>query len=120
MSEQEPVAWALYPPLDETPKKPVMVFQCLKDANDEAIESGCDIVPLYRQSRWIPITEQLPPEGERVLFYLDDPLTEVNLGWWEGKHTHGKAIAMEYGDADGDWLPCSHWMSLPTTTSEQK
>jgi len=48
MSEQEPVAWALYPPLDEMPKEPVMIFKCLKDANDEAIESGCDIVPLYR------------------------------------------------------------------------
>jgi hypothetical protein len=64
-------------------------------------------------SQWISIDDELPKQGERVLFYLDDPLTEVSLGWWEGKWTHGKAIVMEYGDDDGDWLPCSHWMPLP-------
>lgn len=70
-----------------------------------------------RGLRWIPISEQLPGIDDRVLFYLDDPPTEVSLGWWAGKHTHGKAIAMEYGDSDGDWLPCSHWMPLPAPTA---
>jgi len=71
-------------------------------------------------TKWISIIERLPQEGERVLFYLDDPLTEVNLGWWEGQWTDGKAIVMEYGDINDDWFPCSHWMPLPPYFDEQK
>lgn len=113
MSEQKPVAWAVMQP------DSYVVFHSHSQAviHQERCFGG-EIVPLYRQPQWIPITRQLPPEGERVLFYLDDPLTEVSLGWWEGKWTHGKAIAMEYGDADGDWFPCSHWMPLPATSEK--
>lgn len=76
-----------------------------------------------RKAAWIPISERLPEKDVDVLFFLDDPRSDVGLGCWTGRWTSARAaIVMDYGDEDGDWLPCSHWMPLPeppTTVAEQ-
>lgn len=72
---------------------------------------------------WIPITEELPPVAERVLFCCEvvGDFTEVGVGWYTGKWTESPtAVAME--TAGDDWAPCSHWMDLPNRpeASDQK
>jgi len=63
---------------------------------------------------WISVKDRLPETGEAVLFCLDEPVSDVSIGWWTGKWTSSPdAIVMDYGDEEGDWLPCSHWMPVP-------
>jgi hypothetical protein len=64
--------------------------------------------------RWISVKDRLPEAGDAVLFCLNEPRSDASVGWWTGKWTSSTdAIVMDYGDEDGDWLPCSHWMPLP-------
>ena len=69
---------------------------------------------------WIPVSERLPPVGEKVLYTCllvgdgpEDYFTDVNAGCWDGeaRNLPGKP-AMKYDDSN-DWHPCSHWMPLP-------
>ena len=71
------------------------------------------------RSRWIPVTERLPPVHERVLYtcFIEDfpkgYYIEVNAGYWDGKARNLVGnLAMKYDDSD-DWEPCSHWRPLP-------
>jgi hypothetical protein len=67
--------------------------------------------------KWTHYKDELPPLGYvDVLYccYLDDGepcFTEISIGWFEGKHTEGDAIAME--SYENGWYPCTHWMPLP-------
>lgn len=65
---------------------------------------------------WIPITEQLPPIDEPVLFccLTDVGFTDVDRGWYEKNWTDDEsALVMRISYDVNDWSPCSHWMPLP-------
>jgi hypothetical protein len=64
-------------------------------------------------AEWIPIESQLPPLNEKVLACCAPTSSGPYVCWWEGRRTVGTALAMEYGEDDGDFLPCTHWMPIP-------
>ena len=76
---------------------------------------------------WIPVTERLPPVGEKVLYTClmvgdgpEDYFTDVNAGYWDGKTKNLPGDpAMKYDDSN-DWEPCSHWMPLPAPPTDAK
>jgi hypothetical protein len=76
-----------------------------------------EIARLREERRWIKVTEQTPEQGVDVWFTstIDGKkFSDAEKGCWRGKWTHStEAIAMDYGDEDGDWLPCTHWQPLP-------
>lgn len=62
---------------------------------------------------WTPITQEMPPVGEFVLYCcrIDGEFGYVYYGAYEGQMTlGGRCCVMEYGD---DWNPCEFWMRLP-------
>lgn len=80
------------------------------------------------EPQWISILDRLPPQDERVLYCAEiDGVFghEVNAGRWNGKRTLARAdglqaCVMDYGDEDGDWEPCTHWMQLPPLPKGEK
>jgi hypothetical protein len=80
---------------------------------------------LVSETRWIPVTERLPPHDETVLFTCDlgpnEGFTDVAAGRWEGMRNDMGLPAMSpvYGDED-DWGPCSHWVPLPAPPTARK
>ena len=71
-------------------------------------------------SEWIPVTEQMPPIGELVLFvavvdgYVHEPrlamyTDELNLAGCHVMTDDGRLLASK------PWWPCTHWMRIPGT-----
>lgn len=68
-------------------------------------------------SRWIPVTKELPPDGQEVLTY--SPSTP----WWFSYDREHCAVVGFYSVAHGAWLfptnsrnasiKPTHWMPLP-------
>jgi hypothetical protein len=90
---QKPAAYAVFvDPLEPT------LCSSLVEVEDLAEEHGVPVEPLF-VNRWIPVTEQLPDVGVRVLMFL------------------GSLFAVGSLDADGDWygagIAPTHWMPLP-------
>lgn len=85
----------------------------MSDDNERSVASAGSLT-------WIPVTERLPPVGEKVLYTFffsgdgpEDYFTDVNAGYWDGKSKDFVGnLAMKYDDSS-DWEPCSHWMTLP-------
>ena len=79
----------------------------IRNGGDDAIAAVSELMP-----RWIPVTDRLPAEDEKVVVYTE-----------EG--THVAAV-----DEDGVWYPShgdgwmfpivSHWMPLPAPPSDDK
>ena len=82
----------------------------MKQAAD-AIEDLDNRLNLHRQgkiSRWIPVTERLPEEYNRVLVY--SKATRMGRG-------------IDFINADGNWFSTqkvSHWMPLPQPPQADK
>ena len=61
-----------------------------------------------RNSDWIKVTEQLPPEEELVLLF-NQRYEELHIGWYDGAN-------FNWGDADTaelEDMEITHWQPLP-------
>jgi hypothetical protein len=109
MRKPLPVAWAVFDGIDR-----MHIAKGYSEAESCAEDIGGEIVPLYRAPRWIPVSERLPEDCQRVIACFPpvrsgDP-TDVCAA------TFNKAqgwFAMEHG-----CYTATHWMPLPEPPAE--
>lgn len=88
--------------------------------NPILMEQAADAIEELQKSKWIPVTERLPENGERVLAYIERD------AWHGGEHYRKKDIEVG-GCFNGMWHAdfCSGvdgiaWMPLPEPPKEEK
>lgn len=99
MNDHQPVAWAVF---DGPDKMHIAIGY--GEAESCAEDTGGEIVPLYRSSRWIPVSERLPANEQRV------------LAWSQSNGLHIAYIDLwgQWRDADDNpGKKITHWMLLP-------
>lgn len=87
----------------------VSAFELLQEYVDRCARYADEVMALRERTRWIPVTERLPAEGERVL-----------------AATEGVFSGEAYLSCEGVWMrsygvvwvslvdmPVTHWMPLP-------
>ena len=62
------------------------------------------------ESRWVPVSERLPKEGQRVLYYFD--MVGIHSGLYYGDNCFGGHAGFLTDDV-------THWMPLPEPPQQQ-
>ena len=81
----------------------------LREANTDAL-SALDTIE--EESRWIPVGERLPEEGERVLLTDENGDIEIAIR----RDHYGRRVWADSADDDYSWWMMeawTHWMPLP-------
>lgn len=65
--------------------------------------------------KWIPIAEQLPPNGSPVLVYTR--AGEFCVARWSGRKWLDLHQWLENWSTETNWNPVTHWMPIPEAPS---
>jgi hypothetical protein len=91
----------------------------MTDANEQSIPSrGFVANYLAKTNSWIPVTERLPEEGQRVLAY-ERPELIVVAEMHSGSVSGGLWWSTDNGHTAYSVFP-THWMPLPAPPSDGK
>lgn len=107
----EPVAWAVW----DDPLEPTVCMMEGDAIEFARVNGGAEISPLYLSPtlgsmKWIPVTERMPGEGVRVLFFENGELF-VGVFWcegWRAAHPWPRTFAP------------THWMPFPAPPTDAK
>ena len=94
----------------------VSAFELLQEYVDRCARYADEIMALREQPRWIPVTERLPAEGERVLAAVE--------GAWVGEaYRDMRDVWMRSYGTPWDasiGVSVTHWMPLPDAPREKE
>ena len=63
---------------------------------------------------WIPVTERLPTNGQRVIAFFPDEIESV------GEATFRNNEENRWLTEHGSWFEATHWMPLPAPPTDAK
>ena len=66
-----------------------------------------EVQRLRAERRWIPVSERLPKDGERVIAYFPEETESV------GEATFRLTEENQWLTEHGSWFLVTHWMPLP-------
>ena len=85
----------------------------LKKSMDRCARYAEEIAVLQERQKWIPVTERLPENGERVLAYCKDRVIHDVKWSWPQNAWFDKVTGHEYFEGF-----VTHWMLLPEAPEE--
>lgn len=87
----------------------VSAFELLQEYVDRCARYADEVMALRERTRWIPVTERLPAEGERVLAATEGVFSGEAYLSCEGVWMRSYGVVW-VSLAD---IPVTHWMPLP-------
>lgn len=94
----------------------VSAFELLQEYVDRCARYADEIMMLREQPRWIPVTERLPAEGERVLAAVEG--TWVGEAYRDMRDVWMRSYGTPWDASIG--VSVTHWMPLPDAPREKE